>query len=53
MKMKSTNLSRSSLFLALLVLLSGCSTTRTMIPIPSLYTQTEMALFDDLAPELE
>ena len=53
MKMNSTNLSRISLFLALLVLLSGCSTTRTMIPIPSLYTQTEIALFDDLAPELE
>jgi len=53
MKTSSTNLSWISLFLALLVLLSGCSTTRTMIPIPSLYTQTEMALFDDLAPELE
>ena len=53
MKTSSTNLSWISLFLALLVLLAGCSTTRTMIPIPSLYTQTEMALFDDLAPELE
>ena len=52
MKTSSTSLSRISLFLALLVLLSGCSTTRTMIPIPSLYTKTATPLFDDLAPEL-
>jgi len=53
MKTSSTNLSRISLFLALLVLLSGCSTTRTMIPIPSLYTETATPLFEDLAPELK
>ena len=53
MKTSSTHRSRISLFLALLVLLSGCSTTRTMIPIPSLYTETATPLFDDLAPELK
>lgn len=53
MKTRSTNLSRVSILLALLILLSGCSTTRTMIPIPSLYTQTETPLFDDLAPALK
>ena len=53
MKTSSTNLPWISLFLALLVLLAGCSTTRTMIPIPSLYTETATPLFDDLAPELE
>jgi len=53
MKTSSTNLPWISLFLALLVLLSGCSTTRTMIPIPSLYTETATSLFDGLAPELK
>ncbi len=53
MKTSSTNLPRISLFLALLVLLSGCSTTRTMIPIPSLYTETATPLFDELAPALK
>lgn len=43
---------RLSAFLAVLVFLSGCA-TRTMIPTPSLYTETRTPLFGDLAPELE
>ena len=40
------------ILLALLAVLSGCATTRTMIPTPSLYTETATPLFGDLAPEL-
>ena len=52
MKTMSTELPRVLLLLVLLALLSGCA-TRTMIPTPSLYTNTATPLFRDLAPALE
>ena len=52
MKTMSTELPRVLLLLVLLALLSGCA-TRTMIPTPSLYTNTATPLFGDLAPALE
>ncbi len=52
MKMMFTHIPPISILLTLLVVLSGCATERTMIPIPSLYTKTATPLFGDLAPEL-
>lgn len=43
--------SRLTLLVAGLLLVSGCA--RTMIPTPTLYTDTATPLFDTLAPELE
>ena len=45
-------LRRLALLLAFVALLSGCA-SRTIIPTPSLYTNTETPLFGDLAPALE
>ena len=47
-----THIPPISILLALLVVLSGCATERTMILTPSLYTETATPLFGDLDPEL-
>ncbi len=53
MKTDLTTTTRSLVVLLALAVLAGCSTTRTLMPTPHLYSEGHEVLFEDLAPELQ